>query len=144
HITACDISPDAVKTARENAHRNNVGRAVAVVASDLFSAFSPADQFDWILFNPPYLPTAELDRVKGSLNSALDGGPDGLMMVKKFISRAHAHLSPGGRILMIVSSLQPKERLEETLSKHDLEHEILREESFFFEKLQVWLLKAQG
>ncbi len=139
-IMACDISEEAVKAAKRNAAKNKIKAKIEFVVSNLFSAIPTSKKFDFILFNPPYLPTAATDKVKGKLNAALDGGKDGLKTVQPFLERAGAHMNKGGRILLVVSSLQPKERLVEIIESHRLAHKILAEQSFFFEKLQIWMV----
>lgn len=139
-MVACDISPDAVEAAKNNAKKN--GLDVRILLSDLFSALPPSAKYDWVVFNPPYLPTAKLDKVAGPLNVALDGGADGLAVVKTFLEEAGGHLAAGGRILLVVSSLQPQQKLQTLLRRNGFTGQILAEEKFFFEKLQVWLLKA--
>lgn len=149
-IVASDISTDAIQTAKANAKKNGLvagqtdrpsaPAAIRFVLSDLFSALPASAKFDWILFNPPYLPTAKLDKVSGPLNVALDGGADGLAVVKTFLEEVGGHLAADGRILLIVSSLQPQQKLQTMLRRNGITGLILAEESFFFEKLQVWML----
>ena len=139
-LVALDIEKDAVVAAGENAKKNGID-SVKFIQSDLFDSLPASSHFDWILFNPPYLPTSKLDKVKGSLNSALDGGPDGLRVVRRFLAEAGGHLSLGGKILLIVSSLQPKDKLEALLAKNHFAHQSLSSKSFFFEKLEVWELR---
>jgi release factor glutamine methyltransferase len=62
-VTALDLNPLAVETARQNARDNQL--SVSVLQSDLFGELSPPQKFDYILVNPPYYPkqpsnTAEL------------------------------------------------------------------------------------
>lgn len=137
-ILACDISKDAVEAAEKNAEKNKTKNKPQFAISDLFAAIPSSKKFDWILFNPPYLPTERADKVKGKLNAALDGGPDGLSVVRKFLMRAGGHLKPDGHILLVVSSLQPKDELDGLLARQGFGHRMASEKSFFFEKLQVW------
>lgn len=138
-LIAVDIEPSAIEAAKKNAKANGMS-SVHFLQSDLFSGLSANDKFDWILFNPPYLPTSKMDKVKGSLNSALSGGPDGLRVVRRFLAEAGPHLAPSGKILLIISSLQQKEKLEALLQKHHFTYHSLSSKSFFFEKLEVWML----
>lgn len=140
-LVAVDISLEAIKTARANAKKNGVpARAVQFLQSDLFSSLSVSSRFDFILFNPPYLPTKNTDKVRGSLNLALDGGRDGLKTVRPFLAKAKKHLALNGRILLVVSSLQPKDKLEALLQKNHLSYRSLSSQSFFFEQLEIWEL----
>ena len=93
---ACDINPHAVAYAREV-------HGLTVIESDLFSAIDGT--FSLILFNAPYLPTAPEERMDDWLEYALDGGIDGRASIAKFLPQAYAHLTDGGRILLLISSL---------------------------------------
>jgi release factor glutamine methyltransferase len=142
-LVAVDISKEAVETAKANAKKNGVpSAAVRFLQSDLFASL-PSSRFDLILFNPPYLPTAHSDKVKGSLNLALDGGRDGLKTVRRFLAEAGHFLAPDGRILLVVSSLQPQDKLEALLLQHHFAYNSLSSQSFFFERLQIWELIRQ-
>lgn len=143
-ILACDISPEAIAAAKKNAAKNKIKNKIRFVASDLFSAVPASKKFDWILFNPPYLPTAKAEKVKGALNAALDGGPDGLRVVRKFLAQAKKHLQPKGRILLVVSSLQPQDKLLALLAAQGFAYRIVAQEHFFFEKLQVWEMEQRA
>lgn len=57
-VTALDINPLAVETARRNAAANNL--SINVIESDLFADLPPR-QFDIILINPPYFPATPRD-----------------------------------------------------------------------------------
>ncbi|VVB56799.1 putative S-adenosylmethionine-dependent methyltransferase [uncultured archaeon] len=144
-LVAVDLNPDAVETAKKNAKENEIdSKSVSFLQSDLFSSLPASSKFDFILFNPPYLPTSKLDKVKGALNSALDGGPDGLKTVRPFLAEAGKHLAPGGNILLVVSSLQPKDKLQALLARHPFSHSVLLSKSFFFEKLEIWELSQKA
>lgn len=94
-VVATDINPHAVRTAR--------ALGVEVVRSDLLSGVS--GPFDLVLFNPPYLPTAPGDRIDDWLEYALDGGPDGRRTIARFLTEIARVLAPGGRVLLLVSTL---------------------------------------
>ena len=70
------------------------------------------------------------------------GGPDGLRVVRRFLAEAAGHLKAEGRILLVISSLQPKDKLEALLKKHHFTHHSLASKNFFFEKLEVWELSS--
>lgn len=94
-VLATDINPHAVRAAGTS--------GVEVVRTDLFAGI--CGQFDLVIFNPPYLPTAPDERMDDWLEYALDGGPDGRLVIARFIEGVGSVLSPGGRFLLLVSSL---------------------------------------
>jgi len=57
--------------------------------SDLFTAIAPDERFDLIVSNPPYIPSGELSMLQREVRSepqaALDGGPDGLAVIRRLL-----------------------------------------------------------
>jgi release factor glutamine methyltransferase len=94
-VVATDINPHAVLCARQ--------RGVDVVQSDLFSGIRST--FDLIVFNPPYLPTRQEERIDDWLEHALDGGENGRLVIERFSEQVGRVLAPDGRILLLISSL---------------------------------------
>jgi release factor glutamine methyltransferase len=94
-VLATDINPNAVRAARD--------LGTEVVRADLFAGI--CGPFDLVIFNPPYLPTAPDERIGDWLEYALDGGPDGRAVIARFIKGVGSVLAPGGRFLLLVSSL---------------------------------------
>jgi release factor glutamine methyltransferase len=94
-VTATDINPHAVQCARH--------QGVEVVRADLFDGIR--GPFDLVLFNPPYLPTQPEERIDDWLEYALDGGESGRAVIERFLERVGGILSPGGRVLLLISSL---------------------------------------
>jgi release factor glutamine methyltransferase len=103
-IWAGDVSTLAVETARRNAQRLlKSGRSVTVVESNLLEAL--AGPWDLVVSNPPYLtPRETRDRTElGGWKEpalALDGGGDGLDVIRRLVVQAAAALAPGGWLLL--------------------------------------------
>lgn len=102
-----DISEDALDLARLNASRLIAGSnslAPHFVRSDLFEKIP--GQFDLIVANLPYIPAAEINDLSREVRRdpilALDGGPDGLDIVRRFLTDVSTHLNPGGWIALEV------------------------------------------
>lgn len=127
-VIGSDISPLALACARKN--------GIEVVRSDLFGAFRN-HVFDTIVFNPPYLPTADDERLGGWLNYAFDGGADGRATIRAFLSRVRNYLKPGGDILILVSSLTGPQEVIRRMEEAGFNTGIEGEEQCFFEKLMV-------
>lgn len=99
---ATDLSSAALAVAKRNAERHAVNHRLLLVESDLFCALDSSGQFDVIFSNPPYVPTRELTvlqrEVRHEPQAALDGGPDGLSVIRRLLKeapdflRAHGHL----------------------------------------------------
>ncbi|QEM67209.1 peptide chain release factor N(5)-glutamine methyltransferase [Geobacter sp. FeAm09] len=103
-VTAIDISPAALAMARRNAEHN--GATVEFLAGSLLEPVA-GRTFDLIVSNPPYIPTADIDRLEPEVRDfdprgALDGGPDGLDVYRTLIPAVPAHLNPAGWLLVEV------------------------------------------
>jgi release factor glutamine methyltransferase len=119
-VFASDLSPEALETARLNAARllgtepplgterhaarrpGALSPALTFIQSDLFDRIPRC--FHLITANPPYIKTGEIDglppEVRGEPLLALDGGEDGLDLIRAIISQSPDHLFPGGLLLL--------------------------------------------
>jgi len=109
-VFASDVSKDALAVARENALRLGAYN-VAFVEGDLFALAPPfaGQRFDVITANPPYIATAELAALMPDVRDheprlALDGGADGLDLVRRIVAEAPEHLEPGGLLAMEIGA----------------------------------------
>ncbi len=132
NVTASDLNPHAVECTRRNAGEN--GLDLEVVESDLFENIG--GKFDIIVFNPPYLPTVDEDRVDKWHDMAVAGGIDGLEITREFLAGAKEHLNPEGIIYIIVSSLSPNRAVSSLLDGFTVVEQ--NEKKFFFEKITVY------
>jgi release factor glutamine methyltransferase len=135
-VVAVDANPQALEEAEENAVSAGVSDKIEFRLSDLFQAVE--ERFDYILFDPPYLPTHPSEPRDEAVR-AWDGGPTGAEVIRRFLGEAKHHLKQGGRILLVLSSLTGI-TLEEVAK--DYEVEILEEEPLFFEKLLCVSLRS--
>ena len=103
-VTACDISEDALAVAEKNAE--TAGLSVSFVLSDLIEGVeAPVGGWRAIAANLPYIPSAELDALQPEVarwepRLALDGGPDGLDLIRKLVVQAAAGLGPGAGLYL--------------------------------------------
>jgi release factor glutamine methyltransferase len=101
-VSACDLLPAALSLAQENAMRHQLGDRIAFFQSDLLAAVS--DTFAVIAANLPYIPTADISDLSREVQkdplTALDGGPDGLVLVERLVAEAKSRLVPGGLIAL--------------------------------------------
>ena len=97
-----DASDDALALARENAERTGLTARVAFSKSDLLSAAE--GPFDLIVANLPYIPSAEIAALQPEVQrdpaAALDGGADGLAIIRRLIPQAAAKLRTGGTLAL--------------------------------------------
>jgi release factor glutamine methyltransferase len=133
-VIATEINPHAARTARDG--------GVSVVRTDLFACIR--GPFDLILFNPPYLPTQPEERLDDWLEYALDGGENGRDTIARFLADAGRVLAPGGRILLLISSLTGVSEVTGLARSRGYLAEVVREQPVEDERLYVILLKKAG
>lgn len=104
-VSASDLSEDALDVARANAVSliapERRGGPVAFALGDLLA--SAGEGFDLILANPPYVPAEEAARLARGWSEplmALDGGADGLELIRRLVPQAARALAPGGYLLV--------------------------------------------
>jgi release factor glutamine methyltransferase len=107
-IVATDISPDAVALARENAAAHGLLDQIAVVEADLLPG--GLGRMDVVLANLPYVASEVVAGLGGSVrfepHLALDGGPDGLEVIRLLLVTLPWALAPGGVALLEIGSDQ--------------------------------------
>jgi len=101
-VTAVDVSRRAVVTIRANAALNRV--RVRARRGDLFAAVA-GERFHAIVSNPPYVPAPRDALPARGLERAWDAGRDGRALLDRTCAGAAEHLEPGGRLLLVHSSL---------------------------------------
>ena len=129
HVMAVDITEEAVETAKANAQAN--GFKVNIVLSDLFEKIN--GRFDFIIFNPPYLPKEEDE--EGHVTYT--GGATGREVIERFITQCGTHLENDGKILVLVSSLTGKEEIIAALNEAGFSAKIAAKEKLDWEELVV-------
>jgi release factor glutamine methyltransferase len=104
-VTAVDNSDDALAVARENALRHRVANQIEFSKMDLMRDWNlpTNDLYDYILSNPPYIPSEKLEHLP---REALDGGLDGLVCYSNIIAKAFHYLNSGGHLIFEVGDDQ--------------------------------------
>jgi len=108
-VDACDLSADALEVAKINVREHKLASRVKLFASNVLDAV-PAANYDVILSNPPYEPSALLDAQAPEFAAeprlAHDGGRDGLAIIRKLLAQARTRLQPHGIIVIEVGGLR--------------------------------------
>ncbi len=102
-IVALDASPAALEVAKQNAV--GVAERIEFLAGKDFTVLPGGSQFDLVISNPPYIPTAEIASLQPEVRdydprAALDGGPDGLDFYRLLASKTPAFLKPAGKVML--------------------------------------------
>lgn len=116
NFTATDVDEETATLAWENVLRTGVAHHVRVLLGDLFGAVPEGERFDLVTANPPYIPSAEIPTLDPDIREyeprrALDGGPDGLDLVRRIVAEAPDYLAPGG-VLALEIGYDQAERTE--------------------------------
>ena len=107
-LVASDASADALALAAENLAAHGVEGLVTLLHADLLApAGGSVPRPDVVVANLPYLSTAEVDAAAGSLahepRVALEGGPDGLELLRRLFAELPDAAAPGATVLLEVA-----------------------------------------
>lgn len=125
NILTADISKQAVTSARKEEFKS--------IYSDLFSSIK--GKFDFIAFNPPYLPYNKHDNNKDTC-----GGKKGYETALRFIRQLRRHLNKKGTCLLLISSLTNPEIIEKEIKKQNLKSKRIASQKLFFEEIFVFAI----
>ncbi|MEN9401742.1 MAG: hypothetical protein RL091_445 [Verrucomicrobiota bacterium] len=108
-VDAIELSPDAMAVAKFNVASHHLAKRIKLHHSDVFDAV-PRAKYDLILSNPPYVPTRELrglpEEFKREPAMALDGGTDGLDIIRKLLRQSRERLQKQGLVVLEVGGLR--------------------------------------
>ncbi|PIO00286.1 hypothetical protein COT72_01110 [archaeon CG10_big_fil_rev_8_21_14_0_10_43_11] len=126
-VTCADLNPLALSLTEKNAEHNKV--TITTVLSNLFENID--ETFDFMSFNPPYLPNEQRIRVD------LMGGKKGNEITINFLKQAKKHLSKEGVILITVSSLSQADETFGAIRELGYCYDLLETKKFDFERLYL-------
>lgn len=117
HVLATDISEPALEVARQNARNHGVSEQIDLVQADLLEPlnvehstvnFQPV-AFNLLAANLPYIPTETLRGLtvfQHEPTLALDGGSDGLVLIRRLLNQAVVYLESNGLMLLEIEQRQ--------------------------------------
>jgi release factor glutamine methyltransferase len=127
NIICADIDKEAIKLLR--------AKGFHAIHSNLFSKIK--GKFDFIVFNPPYLPEHKYDKEKDTT-----GGKKGDETILRFLRQAKKHLAQHGKMFLLSSSLTPHKTINNYLTENYKFRKIAGKK-LFFETLEVWLISLK-
>lgn len=129
---ATDRSPDALALASENLALHGLQPRVQLLCCDLLSGFAEAT-LDGVVANLPYVKSPDWALLPRHIRDheprlALDGGLDGLDLIRRLITQARRVIKPGGRIFLEIGADQgeavamwlTREGFQRVAIQHDL------------------------
>lgn len=95
-LVMVDANPTACEYARDNAKSAGLAGRVEVRQGRIEYAIEPTEQFALILADPPWMPSGETAQFPQDPLTAIDGGPDGLVVARVCLEIVARHLMAGG------------------------------------------------
>lgn len=125
-LFAVDVDPQALTVARDNAAALGAEHKITFIEGDLFAplaGFGLEGAVDLVVANPPYVAAGEIAGLQPEVRDfeprhALDGGPDGLAVVRRLLADAERFLKPRGQVLIEIGFGQVP-LVREFLASHD-------------------------
>ncbi len=130
-VVATDINPAAVRCAQINALAQHLDHKIETRVGDLFAPVR-AEQFDLVLFNPPYF--------RGKPRSPLDAAWRSVDVFDRFLRELPAHLTPTGRALVVLSS--DGEIADALAEAKQLSTRVVRRRDFINEILAIYEIRC--
>jgi ribosomal protein L3 glutamine methyltransferase len=107
HVDAVDISADALEVAKRNVATYKLQDRLTLIQSDLY-ANVPDKKYDLIITNPPYVNSASMSQLpmeyRAEPELALDGGKDGMDLVRKIVAGAAERLTDDGVLIVEIGN----------------------------------------
>jgi release factor glutamine methyltransferase len=148
NVVCSDINPYSIEITQKNfiANKHLLKGNLDIRYGDLFSVLHSKELFDVIIFNPPYLPTRDNERIgkTGWFDAATDGGPTGLEIIKRFIENVERYLFPSGKSYLIISSLSKNDKVQQIFSNSNLKYKIESRKLYDDECLYVYSLQKKS
>lgn len=116
-LTAVELSQTALETARSNIEKHGLTQRIELLQGDLFAPLPEGAAFDIITSNPPYVQHDEIARLAADIRDheprmALDGGADGLDVIRQLVKQSPDYLIPGGWLMFELSPEQAPAAVE--------------------------------
>jgi len=106
-VDAVDISPDALAVAQRNVDDYELQDRITLIESDLYAKV-PKKKYDLIVTNPPYVNATSMGKLPPEYlrepQIALDGGTDGMDLVRKIVAGAAERLTPNGVLVVEIGN----------------------------------------
>lgn len=102
-LVQVEVDPVAASYAEANAERAGWSARVQVRVGPLEEAVGGKERFPVVIADPPYLRTRDINRFPDDPRLAIDGGEDGLVVVRACLGVAARHLSGGGAVILQVA-----------------------------------------
>ncbi|HET8959461.1 class I SAM-dependent methyltransferase [Nocardioides sp.] len=124
-LVMVDVDPHACELARRNATANQLLASVDVRQGDLQDVIRADEGFVGVIADPPWVPSAGIDRFPEDPELAIDGGEDGLAVAWSCLEVMDRHLAPGGWGILQLGTEEQAERVAARCAARGLGLELL-------------------
>ena len=104
-LVCVDLDPVAASFAEQNAAAAGLADRVEQRTGPMDDVLADGEQFPLVIADPPWVPRAQTGRFPEDPLLAIDGGDDGLDVIRTCVKVVAAHLAPGGVALLQVGTL---------------------------------------
>ncbi|MEI7059001.1 class I SAM-dependent methyltransferase [Nocardioides sp. CCNWLW239] len=112
-LVCVDANPVACAFTRANAERAGLADLVEVRHGSMEHALDPDERFCLVIADPPWVPTAQVERYPEDPRTAIDGGADGMLVAEACLDTIDRHLSPDGSAVLQLGTAAQAARLRE-------------------------------
>ena len=103
-LVTVDLNPAASEYTRRNAEAAGLAERVEVRLGRIDAVLGPDERFDLVIADPPWVLRSETGRYPDDPLVAIDGGDDGLDVVRDCLLASERHLVPGGSVVLQLGS----------------------------------------
>lgn len=115
-LVQVDRDPAACRWAGRNAAAGGCGDRVEQRCGTAADVLAEGEMFDVVIADPPYVPSDEIALYPEDPPGAIDGGPDGLEEVRRFLGDIAGHVAPAGSVLLQVRGATQVDELAQWLA----------------------------
>lgn len=126
-LVCIDADPVACAFTRANAERAGLAHMVEVREGSMEHALDPDERYWLVIADPPWVPTAQVERYPEDPRTAIDGGADGMLVAEMCLATTARHLSPGGAAVLQLGTTWQSDRVLEMVEGSDLTIEEVRD-----------------
>lgn len=116
-LLGVDLNPTAAAYTRSNAELAGLADRLEMREGRISEVLREGEQFPLIIADPPWVRRGEVARFPEDPLSAIDGGDEGMTVVRECLDAVVAHLAPGGVALLQLGDLHQAEAVPALLQK---------------------------